>query len=96
MKILAIEREVPGCNPDFFQSHLKAEAQGVWDLQQCGFVREIWFNASDHTAVITLECESVEEAKAQMQKLPLVQAGLITFDLLPLVPYDGFARLFKK
>ncbi len=96
MKILAIEREGPGCNPDFFQPLLKAEANRVWDLQQCGFVREIWFIASDHTAVIILECESVEDARAQLQKLPLVQAGLINFDLLPLVPYDGFARLFEK
>ncbi len=96
MQTLAIEREVPGCNPDYFHPHLKAEAQKIWDLQQYGFVREIWFNALDHTAVIILECESIEEARAQLQWLPLVQAGLITFDLLPLVPYDGFARLFEK
>jgi hypothetical protein len=26
--------------------------------------------------------------------LPLVKAGLISFELMPLVPYPGFARLF--
>jgi hypothetical protein len=25
----------------------------------------------------------------------LVQAGLITFDVIPLLTYSGFARLFK-
>jgi hypothetical protein len=30
----------------------------------------------------------------QLTPLPLVQAGLIDFDLIPLVAYDGFARLF--
>jgi hypothetical protein len=29
-----------------------------------------------------------------IESLPLVEADLITFDLLPLIPYDGFARLF--
>jgi hypothetical protein len=26
--------------------------------------------------------------------LPLVQQGLITFEVIPLVPYPGFSRLF--
>ena len=28
--------------------------------------------------------------------LPLVQEGLITFELIPLAPYPGFARLFEQ
>ena len=27
--------------------------------------------------------------------MPLVQAGLISFECIPLKPYPGFARLFK-
>jgi len=41
-----------------------------------------------------LECADADEARAVLDTLPLVQAGLIAFDVWPLVPYSGFARLF--
>ena len=31
-----------------------------------------------------------------LETLPLVQAGLIRFEVIPLVPYPGFGRLFEK
>ena len=40
-----------------------------------------------------LECANVEEAQGVLTTLPLVKAGLITFDIIPLRPYPGFARL---
>jgi len=33
-------------------------------------------------------------ARSVIEGLPLVTAGLIDFDLVPLRPYPGFARLF--
>lgn len=95
MRLLALEKEVPGSSPDLFRPHLKKEARRVWDLQQSGILRDIWFNALDHTAVIMLECNSAAEAEAILNTFPLVQARLITFDLIPLAPYDGLARLFE-
>ncbi|MGB8214798.1 MAG: hypothetical protein WCE68_14675 [Anaerolineales bacterium] len=94
MKILALEIEHPGFSAADFQPHLKAEARRVWDLQQSGALREIYFTVDRHTAVLVLESNDVEQARRLIATLPLVQAGLITFDLLPLIPYDSFARLF--
>ena len=94
MKILALEKELPESTAEAFRPHLKAEARRVWELQQSGALREIYFNADRHTAVLVLECGDVEAARHLLASLPLVQAGLITFDLIPLAPYDGFARLF--
>jgi len=37
---------------------------------------------------------SVEEATTSLPTLPFVQAGLITFEVVPLAPYPGVARLF--
>lgn len=96
MKILAIERENPDARPNDFQHHLKDEASHLWDLYQKSIVREAYFHAEQHTAVLVLECKSVDEARRILDTLPLVQASLIDFDLLPLVPYDGFARLFGR
>ena len=43
-----------------------------------------------------LECRDVDEAKHKLSELPLVSAGLIDFDLIPLIPYPGFSRLFAS
>lgn len=94
MKILALEHETPDSANRDFQPHLKAEALRVWELHQAGLVREMYFRADQHTAVLTLECETVEEAGQALDTLPLVRAGLITFELIPLIAYPGFARLF--
>jgi muconolactone delta-isomerase len=94
MKILALENETSEATAEKFQPLLRDEARCVWELQQSGALREIHFRADRHTAVLVLECAGVKEARQMLASLPLVQAGLITFDLIPLVPYDGFARLF--
>lgn len=96
MKILALEKELPGVEDDAFRPHLKAEAARVWELVQAGIVREIYFRADQHTAVLMLECPDFEAARATLDTLPLVQAGLIDFEMMPLLPYSGFARLFAS
>jgi muconolactone delta-isomerase len=94
MKFLALEVELPGAGPADFEPHLRAEARRVWDLQQAGTVREIYFRADQHTAVLVLECGDLAEARSALASLPLVAEGLIRFEVLPLAPYPGFARLF--
>jgi muconolactone delta-isomerase len=94
MKFVAMEKELPNTTAEAFQPLLKDEARVVWELQQSGELREIYFNADQHTAVLVLECTDMEAARHLLATLPLVQAGLIAFDVIPLVPYDGFARLF--
>lgn len=94
MKLLALEAETPGATAADFAPHLRAEARQVWALVQAGVIREAYFRADTHTAVLVLECPDVAAAQAHLAALPLVPAGLMRFDLLPLTPYDGFARLF--
>ena len=96
MKFLALERELPGTTADEFQPFLIEEARRVWELQQSGALREIYFHAEQHTAILVLECAHAEEARSVLATLPLVQAGLIDFELIPLAAYDGFARLFAR
>lgn len=96
MKILAIEKEVPGVTDEEFRPHLKAEAAEVWELYQAGVFRELYFRQDWPGAVLVLECADVEEANEVLNTLPLVKERLITFDIIPLVPYPGFARLFTE
>lgn len=96
MKILAIEKELPGTKADDFKPHLKAEAYKAWDLYQSGIIREMYFRQDQAIAVLILECTGVEEAQEVLNTLPLVKERLITFDIIPLIPYPGFSRLFYK
>ena len=95
MKILALEKDVPGVAPAAFTpARLKQEAARVWELQQSGVLRETYFRADRHEAVLVLECADAAEAARTLATLPLVASGLIAFEVIPLVPYPGLARLF--
>jgi muconolactone delta-isomerase len=95
MRILAIERPVPGVADDRFTPELSAaEARRAWELHQAGSIRELFFRADEPAAVMALECGDVDEARRVLATLPMVAAGLIDFELIPLRAYPGFGRLF--
>jgi muconolactone delta-isomerase len=94
MKILAIEKEMPGVADGDYKPWLEAEAKKAWELQQEGLIRELYFT-DDHCAVLILEARDKNHAREIVNQLPLVQQKLIDFDLLALQAYPGFARLFK-
>ncbi len=96
MKILAIEFESSAADAEFMQANLRPEARKVWELYKLGIIREAYFHKERHSAVLILECDDLPSARTVIRSLPLVQAGLIDFDLLPLIPYDGFERLFAS
>ena len=95
MRILAIERPVPGVADEQFTPEMAAaEARRAWDLHQAGVIRELYFHANEPTAVLVLECSDLAQADAALASLPMVSAGLIEFEVLPLRAYPGFSRLF--
>lgn len=97
MKILAIEKEIPGVKDEqFTKSLLKKEAIKAWEYYESGVFREMYFTKEDKKAVIVLECETAGSAKTYLNELPLVKANLIDFDVYELGNYNGFKRLFVK
>jgi hypothetical protein len=97
MKILAIEKGVPGvADQEFTPPRLRLEAMKAWDLYQQGTIRELYFRQDRAEAVFVLECADTKEASEALGSLPLVKEGLISFELIPLIPYPGFGRLFNE
>ena len=96
MKILALETDAGGNNQEATRELLEAEARRAWELHQNGVIRELYFRGDRPSAVLVLECRDVEEAKQILGTLPLVAEGFVDFEVHPLVPYPGFARLFAK
>ena len=85
-----------GVTSEQFTPHLKSEAKRVWELYQDGTIREFYFREDRSEAVLILECADASEARQTLESLPMVKAGLITFDIIPLVPDPGIARLFGE
>lgn len=96
MKVLAIEKDVPGISDEQCEPHLRDEAVRVWELLQEGVIREIYFRGDRDQAVLILECDSESSAAKSLGSLPLVKRGFIDFDIIPLKAYPGFARLFRQ
>jgi hypothetical protein len=55
----------------------------------------LYFRVDRSEAVLILECVDVDEARSILDTLPLVREKLIGFELIPLMAYPGFARLFR-
>ncbi len=96
MKILAIEKEVPGTDWSAVSKELLAqEAFDVYKMYLAEQLREHYFN-DEHGAVLLLECNSKAQARELLEKLPLVEKGLITFDVMELHPYTGYDRIIDS
>lgn len=95
MKLLAIEKEITEVNWDKEDEVLISEAYRVHGLFQEGIIRDIYMNEFQN-AIIILECSSKDAAVEILATLPLVQTGLISFEIMELHPYTGFNRIICK
>jgi hypothetical protein len=95
MKVLALARDLVGDDDARFAELRRAEARMVWELSQADLLREVYFRADHPSGVLVFEVPDAAAARAAIDRLPLVAAGLIDFELIPLMPYPGFARLFR-
>jgi hypothetical protein len=96
MKILAIEKEVPGVDWSTVSNELLAqEALDVYRMYLAGLLREHYFN-EEKCAILVLECESKTQAQELLGKLPLVENNLIAFEIMELHPYTSYDRIMHS
>jgi hypothetical protein len=76
----------------FTHELLEAEAQRARHLYTDGVNRMMWSRGDTPGAVVLIEAESLDEALAGIDTLPLRQKGMLLLDMIvPLNPYRGFA-----
>jgi len=96
MKILVLPKPREGVPLEALQPHVTAEIQAVWELYAQGICREFYTRANEPGRVVMMfECATVEAAKETLTTLPFARLHLIDFDLIPLAPFMGLARLFQ-
>jgi len=91
---LVITHDKPNVNWKEQEQLLKQEAKVLWDLQKNNIIRNIWFTKNTREAVLIIETENIIRTKEIIDTFPLVKEGLITYDIVELVAYDGYERLF--
>lgn len=94
MKILCLDRPLPGASFEKYQPHLEAEVRHTWQAYKEGAIRDIYFRQDRPGVAIFMECASPDEAKAILADLPLAKAGLIEFDTIPLGAFANWELLF--
>ena len=92
---LVITHDKPNVNWNEQEQLLKQEAKVLWDLQKKNIIRNIWFTKNTREAILIIEEKDSIRTKEIIDTFPLVKEGLITYDLVELVAYDGFERLFR-
>lgn len=96
MKIIAFDRRKPGVTLEDITPLLKEEVKYAWELYKAEIVRENYMRSDRPGAVLVLECVDLSEAQKITSDFPLVKAGLIEFDFIPLVPFTPIESLFEK
>jgi hypothetical protein len=91
MQILAVvRRRTESFSPEEFAALLDAEAEGVRVLHAEGTVRAAWTRDDVLGAVLMLEAENVDAARAALDALPLYSRGMLDAQFIPLRAYRGF------
>jgi hypothetical protein len=96
MKIFAIGTITTPPTPEQREQTLAKEVPHTLQLYLDGKIEQFWFRQDRPGVVFLMSAESVEAAKAEVDTLPLTQAGFMTFDLFPVGPLTPLARLIQS
>lgn len=95
MQVLVVMTAPPGRLAEEFAPYQKEEETHVWSMYRDGRLRQIWFRADEKLgAVALMEVQDVEEAKSLVEALPMIRAGMLNPDFIPLGPFMGLEQLF--
>jgi hypothetical protein len=82
-------------SPDEAAAASAAEARRLWELYLAGLVVDVRWRTDRRDVVLLLDASDEGAARSALASLPFVAAGGVTFEVIGLRPYDGWARLFR-
>ena len=95
VKVLAVGHAQSGVGWEHIAPYVGEEARHVWELYESDRVREFYLRADHQPGVVLIfECDDATEAERLVAELPIVRAGLLNFEVVPLRPYAGLRQLF--
>jgi muconolactone delta-isomerase len=94
MKVMAIGTLKP-LSPEQRREYLSKEVPATLQLYLDGKMEQFWLRDKEAGVIFLMTVESVDEADKLLKALPLGQANLLTFDLMPVGPLSPLGMLMK-
>lgn len=94
MKVFAIGSIVKPVSDEQRKEIMPKEVTATLKHYLDGKIEQFWFREKAGP-VFLMNVASVEQAKAQLDTLPLVAAGLMTYELLPVTPLSPLGLLIQ-
>ena len=94
MKIMAIGTLNAPLTPEQRQQIMPKEVPHTLELYLDGKIEQFWFRA-DTGPIFLMTADSVEEAKATVDAMPLVAGGLAKYQFWPVGPLAPLGLLIK-
>ena len=95
MLILAISELAKNATLEKVKPHISEEVRGTLDLYLRNVIRDFYFQSDGNGVVFMMECESVDEARLELESLTLVKECIAEFRLVPLEPLKPLRLLLK-
>jgi hypothetical protein len=95
MKVFAIGSIVKPVSDEQRKEIMPKEVTATLKHYLDGKIEQFWFREKAGP-VFLMNVASVEQAKAQLDTLPLVAAGLMTYELLPVTPLSPLGLLIQN
>jgi hypothetical protein len=95
MKVLAISKWAKAPTPEQRDAIMPREVPATLRLYLDGVIEQMWFKQDAPGVVFLVSADSVADAKARLDALPLGEAGLMEFDLIPVGPLAPLGLLLQ-
>nr|WP_050476220.1 hypothetical protein [Herbaspirillum rhizosphaerae] len=95
MKVMAIGTIIQAPTPEQRQQIMPKEVPATLTLYLDGKIEQFWLRENAVGVIFLMNVESLEQAKAAVDALPLTVAGLMTFELMPVGPLAPLGILIQ-
>jgi hypothetical protein len=77
------------------QQYMPTEVPDTLKLYLTGKIEQFWLRENMGGTIFLMNVDSVAEAKSLLDALPLTEADLLTFDLMPVGPLSPLGMLIQ-
>lgn len=94
MRVLAIGTYRTGASPDAIAATLGQELLVEWKLEKADQLRQVHSRTDQPGTIFFMEVQSLDDARKTLATLPLVDKGLIDFQVIPYSHYQDYGHVF--
>ncbi|WP_431124578.1 hypothetical protein [Flagellimonas flava] len=95
MQILAIDKMKRAVSESELNQHLPEELAATVKLYLDEKIRSFYFRKDRPGVIFFMETASLDEARSILEQLPLVEEGILDFDLIPVGALTPLATLLN-